>query len=514
MSTKEKSFTSNETIPRRHLTFAVNRIVSEITGLNQAMFHRANSISRATSQVVTISTFHFGPQHYDTLQKDLQEQNRISSGVALENMYEYFRGHGPEVAVEEDAQPVPGLYIERKKRANRYFLNGRYIKYEKLNAAGYRERIDYYDDNRYNHKTEIFDSKGRVARTDHKDLIHGTPRNQTFHRPDGSIYLSKWLKREDSSGKNLLLRINLFDLSGRITNVFYSEDELKLHFLDRLVGSQPTSILAEARSVDRIVSKIENPLVKKMAIVHNMHLEPPHRIDDPVDNAHSFLLANVERFDALVLLTEDQRLDVQRKVGLDPVLHVIPHSIGPTPRRAALPWREPYRITMVARLAPQKRVEDAIRAMSDVVEQVPAAQLNIWGEGGERMQLEELIVHLGLENTVFLRGYTHSPLEQYASSDLSILTSRYEGFGLVILESLSQGCPVISYDLKYGPKDIIESGVNGFLVEDGNVEYLAREITALLVDRGRLAAMRSRAIGSMSDFDEKSYLKRWLRALS
>ena len=85
----------------------------------------------------------------------------------------------------------------------------------------------------------------------------------------------------------------------------------------------------------------------------------------------------------------------------------------------------------------------------------------------------DLIDEYGLEDKVKIYDYTNNPLDEFRKSRASLLTSKYEGFGLTVMESIEVGCPVISYDVRYGPSEIIEHGVNGYLVEPDNIQQFA-----------------------------------------
>lgn len=171
--------------------------------------------------------------------------------------------------------------------------------------------------------------------------------------------------------------------------------------------------------------------------------------------------------------------------------------------------RDPDLVVMLARLDQQKSIDDAIRAFQHVVRKAPTARLEIYGRGPEEKALAALIRQLGLEKSVKLKGYTTDAAGVYERASACLLTSRYEGFGLVVLEAIARGCPVVSYDLNYGPSDIIEEGVTGFLVPQGNTTALAERTTRLLTDpalRERLtAACRTSALR----FSPDAYLARW-----
>ena len=163
----------------------------------------------------------------------------------------------------------------------------------------------------------------------------------------------------------------------------------------------------------------------------------------------------------------------------------------------------------MARLDQQKQPDHAIDAFARVVREVPDARLEIYGRGPDENALRSLISRHGLGRSVKLKGYTTNPSAVYRRAALSLLTSRYEGFGLVVVEALAHGCPVVSYDLKYGPADIIEDGVDGYLVPLGDVDALARREVELLGDYATRAAMSQAAQPAATRFSPESFVARW-----
>lgn len=135
-------------------------------------------------------------------------------------------------------------------------------------------------------------------------------------------------------------------------------------------------------------------------------------------------------------------------------------------------------ILVVARLEAEKNVAGAIRAFAEISKADPSAGLVIIGSGSQRVMLESLVKELGLEHSVVFEG-AQDPFPFYKAADLLMLTSHYEGYGLVVVEALAAGCPVVSYDV-------------GFAREAGAViatpEELPRVAIAMLSEgkRGKL----------------------------
>ena len=107
-------------------------------------------------------------------------------------------------------------------------------------------------------------------------------------------------------------------------------------------------------------------------------------------------------------------------------------------------------------------------------------QVHIYGDGKERDNLSKLIRKNNLEDIVFLQGATHQLNEKLAKSELTVIPSRNEGFGMVILEAMNQGSVVVSFDGNAGPESIIQNNVNGYLIEHGNVDALANKLRRLI----------------------------------
>ena len=123
--------------------------------------------------------------------------------------------------------------------------------------------------------------------------------------------------------------------------------------------------------------------------------------------------------------------------------------------------------------------------------------------------LTDLITDLDLADRARLHGHVTGAKTAFHSSSFSLLTSRYEGQGLVILESMSAGCIPISYAVDYGPADIIDHGVNGFIVPVGDVDALARSIRQLLdMPEEEVQAMRRNAIDRAADFSAPTIVEK------
>jgi glycosyltransferase involved in cell wall biosynthesis len=156
----------------------------------------------------------------------------------------------------------------------------------------------------------------------------------------------------------------------------------------------------------------------------------------------------------------------------------IPAAIRPSPQVETLWAGEGSRILAVGSLKPAKNYPLLLRAFARLANQ--ATELMIVGEGPLREELEELARDLGVGDRVIMPGFFHDPWPFYASADLFVLSSDYEGFGNVLVEAMLAGLRIVSTDCPAGPKEILDGGRYGCLVPCGDAQALANAIDRAL----------------------------------
>lgn len=183
----------------------------------------------------------------------------------------------------------------------------------------------------------------------------------------------------------------------------------------------------------------------------------------------------LRHYDRIVVLTQADRAF---NWGKWESVSVIPNPVDIHPAGSAL--LEEKRVIAVGRLSYEKNYPSMIRAFSSVAKRFSGWRLDIFGDGSERESLKQLISDLSLDGIVNLRGSTRNINNEMLHSSLLVLSSRFEGFGLVLVEAMSCGLPVVSFACPCGPQDIISDGEDGFLVPEGNEEILADRICELI----------------------------------
>ena len=178
--------------------------------------------------------------------------------------------------------------------------------------------------------------------------------------------------------------------------------------------------------------------------------------------------------DAVVMQTEGQIRLLPKNSGwknCKVIANPVSESALETPEHD---FNRPFtRIIMAGRLDDQKDYPMAIRAMKTVHESLPSLVLDIYGEGEDQALIEKELNNSGLEGVVNLKGWSQSILDEYASSDLYVMSSKYEGMPNSLMEAMACGLVCISTDCETGPSDLITDGEDGFLIPVGDSEKLA-----------------------------------------
>ena len=166
-------------------------------------------------------------------------------------------------------------------------------------------------------------------------------------------------------------------------------------------------------------------------------------------------------------------------------------------------------VVAAGRLGRQKGFDRLLRAWARVIGDHPGWQLKIFGSGVDMKPLRRQIRRLGIEDSAHMMGFTSSLHEEMARASLYVMSSRKEGFPMVLLEAMAVGLPVVSFDCPTGPRDIVREGVDGHVVPEGDVDALAAAMGGLMGDPDRRKAYGRAAVEGARRYDLASITRRW-----
>lgn len=218
----------------------------------------------------------------------------------------------------------------------------------------------------------------------------------------------------------------------------------------------------------------------------------------------SYFIRYAQRDVRFIVLTDDDKYEWQKY--LDNV-EAIPNPI--TINQSTISCLKDKRVIAIGRLTEQKGFHMLIEVWKHVHEKHPDWKLDIFGEGYAEKMLRKKIDEYGLRHTITLRGTVSEIEKEYLNSSLFVMLSRYEGFGLVILEALYSGLPVVAFKFKNGASELIDDGKSGFVVEQGDIIAFASKINLLIEDIGLRKKMGVAAYEKSKEFEIDTIMLRW-----
>lgn len=218
----------------------------------------------------------------------------------------------------------------------------------------------------------------------------------------------------------------------------------------------------------------------------------------------------VSRFDKFVILTHEDR----KYWGNLHNIEVIPNAaLFVAKQHSDISTK---RIIAIGRLDYQKGFDRLILAWDIVQQQGRYTDwtLDIFGQGEWYDLLQQMIDERGLGIHTHIYPPTQNIGEEYAKSSLLVMSSNYEGFPMVMIEAMACGLPVISFDYKCGPKEIIQHGKNGLLVPNGNIAGLADAMMEVMDDETYRRFLSENAKKIMATYSEETVMNQWLTLFS
>lgn len=509
------------------MIFLINSIDLIRGGLTKASLKQASLFAELGYETIML-TFNFNP-NYPVIRKKLLELGKIHEDVVILNMFEDLEGNNnPDVetlykkaSLDRLAEGFP--YDKRKGyNAYRVYDNGLYKKYISLDENGSLKFIDYFNENRYRTKREEYDPWGKLKKVSYMDLELNRVRQTIYYDNSGKAYLTQWFDPKQSKLQRTILFNKNNDVKAYVSdNIGYKVDWI-LKTVNGL-NNDRFVIVSDTRSTDEVIINVNHPNVAKIWRLHSSHLDRPFTKDANITRKVRVGIENLKEFDVALFLTEEQRSDIEKRFEKQTEYCVVPHYhenkdtfLSRTLNSLSLNKniRDQSLAVVVSRLSTLKRIDHVIKAFRMVVDELPTVKLEIWGTGDQAEHLEQLVSELNLKSNVYLKGYTHSPDEVYQKGLFSVVTSKQEGFSLSVLESMYNHTPVVSYNIKYGPTDLILNDKSGYLVDNGSVEQLSEKMIKMFKNPKQTLKMGVEANKHVNKFFNKNvYKKRWIEAI-
>ncbi len=441
-------------------------------GQTRALLMRNRLLTQHAGLTTTQVTFDADPV-YPEVRESLREQGQLVSGMELLNIFEWYRQND-----DVDGEPIAESLTK---------LEG-FVTEDELHPDGTVYRTKY---------------------------LHERSRTESAHdyrRPDGSVYLRT--PAGPGGEKTPATTYVLCNRQGVPVHSWKRKGAWYRLWLRTLAGdAERVFMISDSRFALAHIVPMRDPRFHILHLMHNTHTVGERRWDSKLSLDYGKLLDGIHKIDGLVTLTRRQREDVIERYGETNNLFVVPNPVELPELPDVMPQRARARFAVVSRLERQKQLDHAVQAFALVLKEEPEARLDIYGDGNLRVPLQTLIDGLGIGHAVTLCGHSPHARENLLTATGFLMTSLFEGYPLASLESMSRGCPVVSYDIKYGPREQISDGVDGFVTPPGDMQTFADRVVTMIRDPALVASMSAAALEKAQLHDYRAFLDDWRVAL-
>lgn len=224
------------------------------------------------------------------------------------------------------------------------------------------------------------------------------------------------------------------------------------------------------------------------------------------------LVSKLKRLDQLVVLTDKSKSSWPELSNVSVIPDPIPMNQGGRSHDSVQnqgPVPLIRRVVTIGRYAYQKGYDLLLQAWAEVEKHYPDWSLDIYGMG-DQTSYRQLMSDLGIDaRRCRLNGPVEDVVKTYTDSSVFVLSSRFEGFGLVLVEAMACGLPVVSFDCPAGPDEIITDGVDGLLVPSGDVHALAGKLMTLMADEALRERLGQQARQSARRYEMAAVATQW-----
>ena len=483
----------------KKVTILTSIVPEYFGGRTQSLLKRARLFDEFGINVRIITT-NFN-QNYSRVITSLIDRKYVSKNVSFLNVFDYFKG----TDIQENNV---NLFIQQK------FGNIDTYKIVKRD-----ENLDYYDINTNNRVFSLRYDDDKIIivdefRDEKKPIYRYYVSDQGQVSKKRTYVEGTWEVLCDDILKNNFEPIVTFNfLDNKKSEVilylkkklFFKDEKSFFKFFFNEVLYYNENVINDARLLDKPLLEA-NKSVHKLFQIHNSQLSNPADYHSSIKKSYRTLLNSKDKIKIITLTNAQKKVIINSFPHQKDQISVIPHSVS---AKNGLRIDTTYHAVIVSRLdQKQKNIEDAITAFSIFQKLYSDYVLDIYGDGDDLENLKQVTRMLNLENSVIFHGYTDNPNHAYQGADFSIVSSNYEAFALNVLESIANGTQVVSYDVNFGPKEILGNSA-GFISQQRTPESLAQCMIEAVEKPKLLEDIVSRA----NEYSDKIFLERWLKIL-
>lgn len=450
---EEKLDYVKDLVKQRPIYILSPKLDMEMGGLGHIVVHRANYL---TNQGYDVTILNAGPvKNYKYIKKFYEKKNPAFEKVKFYNYTEYFS------LKYSNSSKKPNLKSIFKDCDENFTVIDEYKVKKQMNNDN-SLTLTYFDSSENVIKTETYIDECLVFSEDDN--------YETYYTPDGFKFLEL-----DKVSKHVFLH----ERSSGLTLEFKHRTVFLNHFLTEvcLLDDIKPFIICDSTTQWYHMNAVSLKKAIKIGCLHGnpfIEFDPKKGIRN-----RAYHINKIHRYHKVVLLTEALKQDLKGHVDMD-MLTVIPNFIEDKYLEYEDCDKDLNKIAIFTRIAPIKQISHIIEAFNMIAHENKSAYLDIYGgtsipsEEQELVKLTNLIKKYGLEERIKFRGYINDVHSEMRKTFFTLLTSLQEGLSVSTIELMANSAPIISYDVRYGPSDMITNKVDGVLLEEGDIEGLAK----------------------------------------
>jgi glycosyltransferase involved in cell wall biosynthesis len=217
-------------------------------------------------------------------------------------------------------------------------------------------------------------------------------------------------------------------------------------------------------------------------------------------------ISNIKKYNKFIVLTNG---DQKEWSGFSTNVISIPNPQTFKIESQNLPQQREKLAVAVGRFEPEKQFDKLILFWKEVVSKFSDWTLVLKGSGSEEVYYRRLIVENALEDNVIIEEPSTQMDDFYKRSSLYLMASKFEGFSLVMLEAMQSGLPIVAFNCKYGPSELINDKENGFLINTNDDEGFLKTIILLIEDENLRREMSLKAIENAKEYEIEKIMNIW-----
>ena len=459
-------------------------------------------------QPAKIVTMYYNFAHLDA-------ENKLGTSGRVINLFQFYQrlpyhmDPGFDQSLIKQILNVPGYQVKgnQAERNGKVRIkvnqdNNRLYYVDYLDQYGFTDRRDYYDCGCKTY-TEFFEDRARLVCRQYYDQSGAVKITYHYRGGQGNI--------------PVLTLIQLVDQNQELQ--FDNQNEFRAYFLDQLVANDPDALLINDRSdVTLAAFRLMHTSPRRYQVFHSAFTQDGQSNSEisPIYQPINEML-NQGQLTGLISSTKREAMDASRRFNTNMSFAIPVTFLSQTQLEKSIPstQRQVGHFIAVARLTKVKQLDQLINVIIRLHEDFPKVQLDIYGysDGWNNYQtvneLKKIINNQGADHYIHFCGYQHDLTRVYETAQAEILTSQYEGFAMALLEAQGHGCPAISYDINYGPTEIIDNNISGELIPANDCDALYQSLRQLLVDPKLFHRYTQNAQHAAAKFSLNEVAKKW-----